>query len=319
MKRIAVLTSGGDAPGMNACIRAVTRCGIQAGLEVVGIRRGYAGLIAGDMVPLDSRSVGDILQRGGTILRTARSDEFRTAAGQDKGAQVLKDNGIEGLVVIGGDGSFQGALKLTARGIFAVGIPGTIDNDIAGTEKCIGFDTAVNTAIEAIDRIRDTATSHERVFVCEVMGRASGHIAIAAGVSTGAETIMIPEAPIPLEEVARRVMIGHDRGKLHSIIVVAEGAGQGFDVGKYIQARTGFDTRVTILGHVQRGGSPTAEDRLLASQFGARAVELLLEGKNGYMVGVQNGKINEMPIDEAISHPNPVSQDLVRLAQVLWL
>ena len=278
MKRIGVLTSGGDSPGMNAAIRAVVRKAIYHGVEVFGIYHGYAGLIAGKIKKLEVGDVGDIIHRGGTILYTARCPEFKTEEGQLKGIEQLKKHGIEGLVVIGGDGSYQGAKKLTEHGFPCVGVPGTIDNDIPGTDFTIGFDTALNTVIDAIDKIRDTATSHERTYVIEVMGRDAGDIALWSGLAGGAESILIPEADYDMDDIIARLKHGHERGKKHSIIIVAEGVGSGVEFGKKIQEATGFETRVTVLGHVQRGGSPTAFVRVLASRLGARAVELLLEG-----------------------------------------
>lgn len=317
MKKIGVLTSGGDAPGMNAAIRAVVRRGISLGLEVVGVRKGYAGLIAGEFVPLSSGSVGDIVHRGGTILHTARSEHFKTPEGQREALANCRKEGIEGLVVIGGDGSFRGAIKLTAQGLPCIGVPGTIDNDIYGTDSTIGFDTAVNTCLDAIRKIRDTATSHDRTFVLEVMGRNSGWIALSAGLAGGAESILIPEYPISMDEVIARVKRGFERGKVHSLIVVAEGAGQGFKVGEEIQRRTGFDTRVTVLGHIARGGSPTAVDATLASRMGARAAELLVEGKAGLFVGVVNNEVLTQPLENVLDKTKPIPRDLVELAGIL--
>lgn len=317
LQRIGVLTSGGDAPGMNAAIRAVVRKGIYHGLEVIGVRRGYAGLLAGDFLPMDLGSVADIIHRGGTVLRTARCEEFKTAAGQAMAITHLQQAGIDGLVVIGGDGSFRGAQALTEQGVLAVGIPGTIDNDIAGSELTIGFDTAVNTAVSAIDRIRDTATSHDRTYVIEVMGRLSGHIALAAGLAAGAESIVVPEALIANAEICDRLKRGHQRGKLHSIIVVCEGAGHGFEVGEFVQQCTGFETRVTVLGHIQRGGSPTANDRILASQMGAMAVDLLRDGLGGMMIGWQAGRLVHLPIREALGKPQTLDMQALALAEIL--
>ncbi len=317
MKRIGVLTSGGDAPGMNAAIRAVVRKAVFDGLEVVGIRHGYAGLIAGEFQPLVVSSVGDIIHRGGTILQTARSREFMEEAGQRTAVANLAAKGIEGLIVIGGDGSFRGAQALMKAGVTAIGLPGTIDNDITGTERTIGFDTAVNTALEAIDRIRDTATSHERTFVMEVMGRDSGFIALAAGLAGGAESILIPEIKQSLDEVCERLERGKARGKRHSLIIVAEGFAPGMEVGEAIRRHTGFDTRVTILGHVQRGGSPTALDRQIASQMGARAVDLLRTGKSSRMVGVQQGRPADLPFDEVIGQKKAIDMEMYELALAL--
>ncbi len=317
MKRIAVLTSGGDAPGMNAAIRAVVRQGVHKGLEVVGIRRGYLGLLAGDFLPLERGSVADIIHRGGTMLRTARCEDFKTAAGQAAAISHLQQAGIDGLVVIGGDGSFRGAYSLHQQGISTVGVPGTIDNDIGGTESAIGFDTAVNTAVMAIDNIRDTATSHERTFIIEVMGRYSGHIALAAGLAAGAESILVPEEDMSEQEICERLRRGHQRGKLHSIIVICEGAGRGFEIGEYVERCTGFDTRVTVLGHIQRGGSPTAQDRILASRMGAFAVDMLCDQQSGVMVAWQQGQLTSLSIPEALGSPQKFDLKTLHLAEVL--
>ncbi|NAP01023.1 6-phosphofructokinase, partial [Halomonas sp. MG34] len=285
MKRIGVLTSGGDAPGMNAAIRAVVRKAIYHDIEVYGIKYGYQGLMEGNIEKMEIGSVGDIIHRGGTIIYSARSEEFKTDAGQEKGIEQLKKFGIEGLIIIGGDGSFRGAQKLTEKGYPCIGIPGTIDNDIAGTDFTIGFDTALNTIIEAIDKVRDTATSHKRTYIIEVMGRDAGDLALWAGLADGAESILIPEVKDEFDEVIERLKRGHDRGKKHSIIVLAEGVGSGFDYGKRIEETTDLETRVTVLGYIQRGGSPTASDRVLASRLGGYAVDLLRKGEAGRMVG----------------------------------
>ncbi|MDP3058854.1 MAG: 6-phosphofructokinase [bacterium] len=317
MKRIAVLTSGGDAPGMNAAIRAVVRKGLHLEREVIGFRRGYAGLVADDAIMLNAGSVADIIHRGGTFLRTARSDEFLTSAGFAKALSSLKRHAVDGLIVIGGDGSFRGAQKLFENGILTVGIPGTIDNDIPGTDECIGFDTAVNTAVEAIDKIRDTATSHERIFIIEVMGRASGHIALAAGLAGGAESILIPEKPIDLDEICLRLKRGANRGKLHSIIVVCEGAGSAYSVGDYISTHTEFETRVTVLGHVQRGGAPTVRDRLLASKMGSAAVDALVSGIGGVIIGIKKGQLITVGITAALNEATDFDFETYYLASVL--
>ncbi|MCM3224152.1 6-phosphofructokinase [Terribacillus saccharophilus] len=317
MKKIGVLTSGGDSPGMNAAIRSVVRKAIYHDLEVYGIYNGYQGLIDGNIKQLDLGSVGDIIQRGGTVLHTARCEEFKTDEGQNKGIEQLKHFGIEGLVVIGGDGSFRGAEKLTQKGYPCIGVPGTIDNDIPGTDFTIGFDTALNTVIEAIDKVRDTATSHERTYVVEVMGRHAGDIALWAGLADGAESILIPEQPTDFNDVIERLKRGQERGKKHSIIIVAEGVGSGFEFGKRIEEATNMDTRVTILGHVQRGGSPTANDRVLASRLGAHAVDLLLEGKSGRMVGIQNNKLVDHDILEILDQRHEIDLDMYKLSQEL--
>ncbi|OEG00078.1 6-phosphofructokinase [Vulcanibacillus modesticaldus] len=317
MKRIAVLTSGGDSPGMNAAIRAVVRKGYYHNLEVYGIYRGYTGMINGEIKKLDIGSVGDIIHRGGTILYSARSEEFKTPEGQKKAVEQLKNHGIEGVVVIGGDGSFQGAQKLAEHGILTVGVPGTIDNDIPGTDFTIGFDTAINTVINAIDKIRDTATSHERTYVIEVMGRNAGDIALWSGLADGAESIIIPEAYFTMDEIIDRLERGRKRGKKHSIIIVAEGVGSGVDFARQIKEKTGQETRVTVLGHIQRGGSPTAFDRVLASRLGAEAVEMLMKNKSGYMVGIKNNQIISLSIDDALMQKHRVDLSLYQLASIL--
>lgn len=291
MKKIAVLTSGGDAPGMNAAVRAVVRKGIHDGFEVSAIYNGYQGLIEGKIVDMKLGSVGDIIHRGGTILRSARCPEFRTVEGREKAVAQLKKHGIEGLVVIGGDGSFRGAYELTKLGIPCVGVPATIDNDIKGTDFTIGFDTALNTVIDAIDKIRDTATSHERTFIIEVMGRDAGDLALWAGLAGGAETILIPEADSDIKDIVERLESGTGRGKKHSIIVVAEGVMSATELAKVIKEEAGMEIRVSVLGHVQRGGSPSGRDRVIASQFGARAVEVLKENRGGVAIGMQNHKV----------------------------
>ncbi len=317
MKRIGVLTSGGDSPGMNAAIRAVVRKAIYHGLEVYGIYYGYAGLISGDIKKLEIGSVGDIIQRGGTMLYTARCEEFKTETGQKKAIEQLKKFGIEGLVVIGGDGSYRGAEKLTQHGFPTIGVPGTIDNDIPGTDFTIGFDTALNTIINAIDKIRDTATSHERTYVVEVMGRNAGDLALWAGLADGAETIIIPEEKYDMKEIVSRLIRGHNRGKKHSIIIVAEGVGSGIEFARRIKEETSYETRVTVLGHIQRGGSPTAADRVLASRLGAKAVELLLDGKAGQTVGIQNNQLVSHDINEILKKPHSVDFQMYRLSQEL--
>lgn len=317
MKKIGVLTSGGDSPGMNAAIRAVVRKGIFHGLEVYGIYNGYSGLISGKIQKLELGSVGDIIHRGGTMLYTARCEEFKTIEGQKKGIEQLKKFGIEGLVVIGGNGSYMGAKKLTEHGYPCVGVPGTIDNDIPGTDYTIGFDTALNTVIQAIDKIRDTATSHERTYVIEVMGRDAGDIALWSGLAGGAETILIPEADFKIEEIIDRLKRGHERGKKHSIIIVAEGVGSGVEIGQKIKEMTNFETRVSVLGHIQRGGSPTAFDRVLASRLGAYAVELLLNGKGGRCVGIQNNQLVDHDILEILNQPHTVDKSMYKLSKEL--
>ncbi|KIL43824.1 6-phosphofructokinase [Jeotgalibacillus soli] len=317
MKRIGVLTSGGDAPGMNPAVRAVVRKAIFHGLEVYGIYQGYQGLISGNIKKLELGSVGDIIHRGGTTLYSARCEEFKTKEGQQKGIEQLKRHGIEGLVVIGGDGSYMGAKALTEQGFPCIGVPGTIDNDIPGTDFTIGFDTALNTVIHAIDKIRDTATSHERTFIIEVMGRDAGDLALWAGLSGGAETILIPEDPYDIDLIAERIKKGHARGKKHSIIIVAEGVMSGTDFSNLLKEKTSIETRVSVLGHMQRGGSPTAADRVLASRLGARAVELLMDGKGGRSVGIEKNVLVDYDIIEILKKPHKCDLDLYRLSQEL--
>lgn len=317
VKKIGVLTSGGDSPGMNAAVRAVVRKAIYHNIEVYGVYGGYSGLMSGNIKKLDLGSVGDIIHRGGTVLHSARSEEFKTKEGQQKGIEQMNKHGIEGLVVIGGDGSYRGAKALTEQGFPCVGVPGTIDNDIPGTQYTIGFDTALNTVIDAIDKIRDTATSHERTFIIEVMGRDAGDIALCAGLAGGAETILIPEAGYSMDEIAERLKKGHERGKKHSIIVVAEGVCSGVEFAKQIKDTTNFDTRVSVLGHMQRGGSPTAFDRVLASRLGAHAVELLLEGKGGRAVGIQNNQLVDHDIIEILDREHTLDLDLYKLSKEL--
>lgn len=302
---------------MNAAIRAVVRKGHHHGLEVVGVQRGYAGLIQGDFKSMNLGSVGDIIHRGGTILHTARSEEFKTPEGQAQALENLSKQGVEGLVVIGGDGSFRGAQQLAAKGLTTVGVPGTIDNDIPGTDFTIGFDTAINTVIQCIDRIRDTATSHERTYVVEVMGRNAGDIAVWAGLADGAESILIPEAEFNLDEIVERLERGNRRGKRHSIIIVAEGVGSGVDIGHQIKEKTGRETRVTVLGHIQRGGSPTASDRVLASRMGAKAVDLLLEGTSHHMVAMQNNRVVGLDFQEVFAMKHKPDVSIYELAGIL--
>ena len=317
MKKIGVLTSGGDSQGMNAAIRAVVRKGIYHGLEVIGVQRGYAGLINGEFQRMTLGSVADIIHRGGTILRTARSDEFKTPEGFERAVTQARQEGIQGLVVIGGDGSFRGAHALTDHGIPTIGVPATIDNDIPCTDYTIGFDTAINIVVDAIDKIRDTATSHERTYVIEVMGRQSGYIALMAGLAGGAESILVPEIPYDINEITEKLKRGHARGKRHSIILVAEGAASAFAVSDQITKLTGFETRVTILGHIQRGGSPTAYDRIMASRLGAKAVDLLIEGKGGYMVGMACGDVVTETINCALEQQKRINLELCQLAGIL--
>ena len=305
IKTIGVLTSGGDAPGMNAAVRAVARTAISRGIKVYGIRRGYNGLINGDIIEMNERSVSDILQKGGTCLYTARCPEFRTAEGVDKAVAKCKEIGLEGIVVIGGDGSFRGAADLSAKGILCIGLPGTIDNDIACPEYTIGYDTAMNTALEMVDKIRDTAQSHDRCSVVEVMGRNAGYIAVNTGIACGATEIITKEMPYDLDEVAKKMLETRKTGKQHFIIVVAEGVGHSQEIAQTLQEKTGIEARATILGHVQRGGSPTLRDRVIASLMGNYAVDLLTQGIGNRVVGMQDNKIVDFDIQEALSMQKP--------------
>lgn len=318
-RRIAVLTSGGDAPGMNAGVRAVVRSAISEGIEAVGIEHGYHGLLQEKLRPLALGNVGGVLDRGGTFLGTSRSEEYKTPEGVALAHDICRKHGIDGLVVIGGDGSYRGALELNDAGIPTVGVPGTIDNDIAGTDTCIGFDTALNTIADAIAKVRDTASSHERTFVIEVMGRRSGQIAVYAGLACGADCILVPEIPWTLEDVCRTITQGVSRGKKHSIIVLAEGAGHGFGVAEDVGAMCGQEVRAVVLGHVQRGGSPSAFDRILASRMGAHAIRALKEGDGGVAIGLRRSNMAVYPLTEAISGASTFRSEIYDLAQVLAL
>ena len=317
VKKIAVLTSGGDSQGMNAAVRAVVRSALYHGIEVYGVQRGYQGLINNDLRQMDLRSVGDIIQRGGTILQTARCKEFLTPEGQQRGADILTERGIDGLVVIGGDGSYQGAQKLSKLGIKTMGLPGTIDNDIPFTDFTIGFDTAVSIVVDAINKLRDTMTSHERSSIVEVMGRHCGDIALYAGLASGAETILVPEVAYDLDDVANRMHENFQHGKRHSIILVAEGAGKGEDVAREITERNGIEPRVTVLGHIQRGGTPTHNDRILASQLGDFAVRKLLEGDSGKGCGIVRGEYVVTDIDKVVATKKGFNTELYELASRL--
>ena len=314
MKKIGVLTSGGDAPGMNAVIRAVTRAAIAKGMEVVGVRRGYNGLINGDIVPLDARSVSDIIQRGGTMLYTARCAEFRYEEDLQKAKKTCEEQGIEGLVVVGGDGSFRGAADLSARGILSIGVPGTIDNDISMTEYTIGYDTAMNTVVEMVDKLRDTAQSHDRCSVVEVMGRNAGYIALNAGIACGATYIITKEEPFTVNDVIAKIIEGQKSGKHHFIVIVAEGIGGSEQLAKEIEQATGVESRATILGHVQRGGSPTVQDRVAASQLGYYAVDLLSKGIGNRVVGLQHNEVVDYDIQEALKMKKEFPHDLYKIA-----
>ena len=318
MKRIGILTSGGDSPGMNAAIRAAVRCGIEAGMEVYGIYRGYEGLLDGEIRQLNRSSVGDILQRGGTMLKTARSERFRTEEGQEKAMQMLETFGIEGLIIIGGDGSLAGGLELSKRGIKVMGLPGTIDNDLAYTDYTIGFDTAVTTVLEAISKIRDTSSSHERTTVIEVMGRHCGDIALYAGLAGGAEAVLVPEIETNLNEVCQRIVIGANRGKQHSLIIKAEGVDiSSQDLVEAIGRKTGRDTKLVVLSYLQRGGSPTLRDRLLATQCAAKAVELLYAGSDSKAIGTVNGAMMAMDLEKALKQEREVNREIFNLIRVL--
>ena len=317
MKKIAVLTSGGDAPGMNAAIRAVVRSGIYAGCQVFGVTRGFQGLINGDFTEMTLGSVADIIHRGGTILRTSRCEEFMEERGRRKALEQLERKGIHDVIGIGGNGTIRGLYELSKLGVNTVAIPGSIDNDIPYCDMSIGFDTAVNTVVGAINRIRDTATAHERIFIIEVMGRASGHIALTAGLAGGAESILIPEVPYDIDQVVERLQQGMRRGKLHSIIVVAEGCCGAYPLAEEIRAKTGMDTKVTILGHTQRGGMPSAMDRNLASRMGKRAVDIVLEGKKNLMTGFQGMKITDVPLVQVIEGKKEIDLDICEIARIL--
>ena len=318
VKTIGVLTSGGDAPGMNAAIRAVVRTAINKGMKVKGIMRGYAGLLQEEIVDMDGTSVADTIGRGGTILYTARCPEFMTEEGQKRGAEICRKHNIDGLVVIGGDGSYRGAGKLSALGINTVGLPGTIDLDIACTDYTIGFDTAINTAMEAIDKVRDTSTSHERCSIIEVMGRHAGYIALWCGIANGAEDILLPERYDGNEQMLiNRIIDNRLRGKRHHIIINAEGIGHSASMAKRIEAATGIETRATILGYMQRGGAPTCKDRVYASIMGAKAVELLEEGKTNRVVAYKHGEFLDFDIQEALNMKKDIPEDQYEISKLL--
>ncbi len=317
-KSIAVLTSGGDAPGMNAAVRAVVRSGINRGMKVYGVYRGYNGLLNGDVQEMNLRSVSEIIGNGGTMLYTARSEEFKKPEAQKRAADFCRSLGISGVVVIGGDGSFRGAHALTNAGINCIGVPGTIDNDIACSEYTVGFDTAMNTAIQMVDRIRDTAQSHDRCSIVEVMGRRCGDIALQTGIATGATAILVPEVEYNIErDVISRIVNTQVTGKKHFIIVVAEGVGKVNDLAKYVEQRLGIETRATILGHVQRGGSPTLRDRVVASQMGFKAVDLLDQNIGNRVVVMKNGKITDLDITEALKMERVFDEELYRVAMTI--
>ncbi len=318
MKRIAVLTSGGDSPGMNAAIRAVVRCGIDKGMEVYGITRGYEGLLDGEIRSMDRNSVGDILHRGGTILKTARSERFRTPEGVKKAAEMLRTFGIEGVVIIGGDGSMRGARDLMQHGITVMCLPGTIDNDLSYSDFTIGFDTAVNTVLDAISKLRDTSSAHDRTTVIEVMGRHCGDIALHAGLAGGAEAVLVPEMPVDLNEICRRVIEGSHRGKLHSIIIKAEGTEMtSGELSRAIEEKTGKETRKVVLGYLQRGGSPTLKDRTLATLTAAKAVDLLYDDAPSKAIGMTQGKVAAYDLNEAFALKKEFDYKMYELISVL--
>ncbi len=327
-KRVGILTSGGDAPGMNAAVRTLVRTALHLNWQPYAIYRGYHGMIRGEIEPLSSRSVSGIIQRGGTILKSARSESFRTEEGQAKAVASLRKHEIDAVVVIGGDGSFRGALDLEKLGIAVIGVPGTIDNDIPCTDHSIGFDTAVNTVMDAINKIRDTASSQERIYIIEVMGRHCGFIALYSGLAGGADSILIPEVPPDLEQVCEKIETAHDKGKTHNIIVAAEGVGlkqseesagdmSSVRIAKYIEEKTGYETRITILGHIQRGGAPTVRDRLLASRLAYHAMELVAHGSSGKMVGEVNRSVRSWDLDYALQQKNQLDLDYYRLFEIL--
>ena len=318
-KNIGILTSGGDAPGMNAAVRAVVRCAISKGFKVTGIKQGYRGLLNEDMIELLPRSVGEYIQRGGTMLETARCKEFATPEGIQKGADICRKHGIDALVVIGGDGSFKGARALTGAGVPTVAMPGTIDNDISCSEYTIGFDTALNTAVEAVDKIRDTSSSHHRCSVIEVMGAHAGYIAVETAIATGAEAALVPEIPFDIEkDVIDVIKRGKSVGKKHHIIVVAEGIDMDSDeISKIITEKTGIESRTTVLGHIQRGGSPTVRDRVIATRMGAKAVDLIEEGKSNRVIVVRDGEICDIDINEGLDMKKSISKDLYELVKTL--
>ncbi|MBR4723986.1 MAG: 6-phosphofructokinase [Clostridia bacterium] len=318
IKKIGVLTSGGDAPGMNAAIRSVVRCGIYNGIKVYGVKKGYNGLINGDIEHMNARSVGEILQKGGTILQTARCLEFKSEEGVKKGVEQAKKAGLDGLVVIGGDGSFRGARDLCHMGLPTIAMPGTIDNDINCSEYTIGYNTCLNTVISAVDKLRDTSSSHERCSVVEVMGRHAGYIAVEAGIACGAEIVLVPEFEFDFErDVINVIKKSIKRGKRHCIVIVAEGIGGSEEMARRIEKETGMESRATILGHIQRGGSPTAYDRVIASLMGCRCVELLLDGKQNRIVCMQNGKVTAVDIEEGLKMKKELSPELMGLIKKL--
>ena len=319
MKRIGVLTSGGDSPGMNAAIRAVTRMAIYKELDVIGVKRGFEGLLDGDLIPMTASSVGGIIHRGGTMLRTARSDRFKRPEGVREALQRLKEYDIDALVVIGGDGSFRGAYDLFKLGFPVAGVPATIDNDMAGTDCTIGFDTACNTALYCIQKLRDTASSHERLFLVEVMGRHAGFMALEAAVAAGAEYLLVPERKFDIDDLCKKLNYAHKRGKNHSLIVVAEGVMSASELSSQLKDTGGYDARIIVLGHIQRGGSPSSFDAILASRLGGGAVEALLRGESGVMVGRIAGKIVTHPIQYSWENKKDLDEDMMQLVEILGI
>lgn len=323
IKKIGVLTSGGDAPGMNAAVRSVVRCGLANGFEMIGVERGYHGLLRKEFVPLTARSVSNFIQRGGTVLQTARSKEFPTPEGIKKAVANAKEAGIDAMVVIGGDGSFRGAQKLTENGLPTIGIPATIDNDISCTDYTLGFDTAMNIAMDCVDKLRDTCTSHERCAIVEVMGRGAGYIALEVGIATGAEMVLIPEKDMNtskseiIDRIVNKLEDGRKIGKKHHIIIVAEGIGGSSEIAKVVEERTGIETRATILGHIQRGGAPTVRDRVIAAQMGMKAIELLKQGKSNRVVIMKADRIEDVDINEGLSMTKTISEDDYVLVNML--
>lgn len=317
LRCIGVLTSGGDSPGMNAAARAVVRTALYEGVEVWGIYNGFKGMLEDDMAQLESRSVGDIIQRGGTFLGTARCPEFRTEEGRKKALENLKKRGIEGVVIIGGDGSLTGAQMLAQLGMPVMGLPGTIDNDVWGTDYTIGSDTAANTIVDAINKLRDTASAHRRIIIIEVMGRKSGWLALTAGISGGAEYVLVPEVKLDMERMCEELRASYDAGKRYSIVVVAEGAGDAMDIGRQVAERTGIDTRVSVLGHIQRGGSPSVQDRIKASMLGEKAALALIAGLSNVVFGFDAGKVVSIDLNDAVNNKKTLDPELIRLAKVL--
>ncbi|SHI36298.1 6-phosphofructokinase [Butyrivibrio fibrisolvens DSM 3071] len=318
IKKIGVLTSGGDAPGMNAAIRAVVRKSIANGLQVVGIKKGYQGLLNEEFIEMDRHSVSDIIQRGGTVLGTARCMEFKTEEGQQKAAEICHNHGIDGVIVIGGDGSYRGAQKLSQHGINTIGIPGTIDLDISCTDYTIGFDTAINTAMQAIDKVRDTSSSHERCSIIEVMGRHAGYIALWCSIANGGDDILIPEKyDFNEQKVIDNIIDNRKRGKTHHIIINAEGIGHSTSMARRIEAATGIETRATILGYMQRGGSPTCKDRVYASMMGAYAADIMTQGKTNRVVGYRDGKFQDFDIEEALNMEKSIDEYMYQIARIL--